>query len=160
MDGCPELVKTSRTPKLLWYQSDNAIFIRILLVDVQKYSLKVEPDTLKFSAIVNETKYFVGLKLYGAVVPDKTSHGNSGRELKIVLIKAHKWTSWPRLQLHKEKNQLISADPDFVFKKFFDYDTSQFEGIYKSKLDSLCGRPPEDYASDTDSDDKRIISYD
>lgn len=45
---CPNLTSNYRTPKIFWYQTDNAVFIRIILTDVEKYSIKVDCDTFKF----------------------------------------------------------------------------------------------------------------
>lgn len=46
--GCPKLSGKCLTPHILWHQTDNAIFIRIMLTDVQKYHIKVECDSFKF----------------------------------------------------------------------------------------------------------------
>jgi hypothetical protein len=35
-------------------------------------------------------KYFIGLKLFGTIVAEETSHIQLGREIKVFLIKAHK----------------------------------------------------------------------
>lgn len=46
---CPNLVSKYRTPKILWYQTDNAVYLRILLTNVEKYRINVDPDTFKFT---------------------------------------------------------------------------------------------------------------
>lgn len=42
------------------------------------------------STIVDEIPYFVGIKLCGTVIAEKTSHMMLGREVKVCFIKAHK----------------------------------------------------------------------
>ncbi|XP_076674818.1 uncharacterized protein LOC143372501 isoform X2 [Andrena cerasifolii] len=50
------------------------------------------------------------------LVAEKTTHVNLGREIKVTLFKAHKWTAWLRLQIENEKNPLITSDPDYLCK--------------------------------------------
>lgn len=45
---CPALVANVNTPKLMWYQTDTTVVIRILLTDVVNYYLRVENDHLLF----------------------------------------------------------------------------------------------------------------
>lgn len=52
-EDCPSLISDCRTPKVFWHQTDNAIFIEILLIDVEKYYLKVTSDTLQFRFDIN-----------------------------------------------------------------------------------------------------------
>ncbi|XP_076654046.1 putative ATP-dependent RNA helicase TDRD12 [Halictus rubicundus] len=111
-----KLISKSYTPKILWFQTDVTVVLRILLQDVDKYFLRVECDLLLFSTTVNEKDYYVTLYLFGAVVAEKTIHENIGREIKITLTKAHKWTEWLRLHIEEEKNVLIVVDPDHIYK--------------------------------------------
>ncbi|XP_053987915.1 uncharacterized protein LOC128881160 [Hylaeus volcanicus] len=114
--SCPNLVSKLLMPKIIWHQTDVAVVIRILLEDVDKYFLRVKCDYLLFSTTRNEKSYYVCLYLFGTVVAEKTVHVNLGREVKITLTKAHKWTEWLRLHLEKEKNPLISADMERLYK--------------------------------------------
>lgn len=50
------------------------------------------------------------------MVAEKTIHRNLGREIKVTLEKAHKWTEWLRLHVEKEKNPFIIADLDHLYK--------------------------------------------
>ncbi|XP_076277876.1 uncharacterized protein LOC143207881 [Lasioglossum baleicum] len=111
-----KLISKLYTPKILWYQTDVTVVLRILLQDVVKYFLHVECDHLLFSTTVNEKDYYVTLYLFGTVVAEKTIHENKEREIKITLAKAHKWTEWLRLHIEEEKNVLIVADPDRLYK--------------------------------------------
>ncbi|CAL7946838.1 unnamed protein product [Xylocopa violacea] len=111
-----KLVTKCYTPKILWYQTDVTVIIRILLQDVAEYFLRVECDHLLFSTITNSKNYYICLYLFGTVVAEKTTHINKGREIKITLVKAHKWTEWLRLSIETEKNPMISLDPDHIYK--------------------------------------------
>ena len=44
----PELISSCSRPNLYWYQTDNAVFIRILLPDVKDFHLLVNQDSFKF----------------------------------------------------------------------------------------------------------------
>ncbi|XP_076232530.1 putative ATP-dependent RNA helicase TDRD12 isoform X2 [Calliopsis andreniformis] len=112
----PELICNFATPNIVWYQTDITVVIRILLHDLDEYYLRVECDHLLFSATLNGKQYYVCLYLFGAVVAEKTTHFNLGREIKITLFKAHKWTDWLRLHIEKEKNPAIILDPDHLYK--------------------------------------------
>ena len=112
----PKLISKLYSPKVLWGQNDVTVVIRILLHDVHEYYLRVECDHLLFSTTLNEKNYCICLQLFGTIVAEKTTHVNLGREIKVTLFKAHKWTSWLRLQIENEKNPLITSDPDYLCK--------------------------------------------
>lgn len=44
----PTLIPTFPTPKVIWYQSDVSVTLRIMLVDVEDYFLLVDEDHLRF----------------------------------------------------------------------------------------------------------------
>ncbi|OXU17548.1 hypothetical protein TSAR_010783 [Trichomalopsis sarcophagae] len=163
---CPNLISNYRTPKIFWYQTDNAVFIRIILTDVEKYSIRVDCDTFKFSTTLNDQKYFVGLKLCGTVVAEKTSHEKFGREIKVCLIKAHKWTDWPRLQMNKEKTTFICMDPDHIVKKkswddpFANLAERETFEEYRKRMNITNIPPPESSTSGSESDDEKYVGYD
>lgn len=48
---CPQLVSNHRTPKIIWYQTDLTVIIRIPLIDVSDYYLRVEDTHLLFRYI-------------------------------------------------------------------------------------------------------------
>nr|XP_003704021.1 PREDICTED: uncharacterized protein LOC100879039 [Megachile rotundata]XP_012142146.1 PREDICTED: uncharacterized protein LOC100879039 [Megachile rotundata] len=112
----PKLISQLYTPKIAWYQTDVTVVIRILLQDVDNYFLQVKCDHLLFSTTVNSKHYYICLYLFGTVKAEGTTHINLGREIKITLVKAHKWTEWLRLHIDKEKNPLIVLDPDHIYK--------------------------------------------
>ncbi|XP_078045099.1 putative ATP-dependent RNA helicase TDRD12 [Augochlora pura] len=123
----PKLVSELYSPKILWYQTDVTVVIRILLQDVGDYYLRVECDHLLFSCTINGKDYYVILYLCGTVVAEKTMHENKGRELKITLRKAHKWTEWPRLHIETEKKSLIVPDMDHLYKPCWLDDSNRIE---------------------------------
>jgi hypothetical protein len=45
---CPKLIGVCSTPKILWYQTDSIIIIRIILTDVKKICIEVNCDTFMF----------------------------------------------------------------------------------------------------------------
>ncbi|XP_014230320.1 uncharacterized protein LOC106654807 [Trichogramma pretiosum] len=162
---CPNLTSTFKTPRVYWYQNDCAIFIRIMLVDVEKYYLKVDCDSLIFRTSCNDQKYFWGINLCGTVIAEKTSHKNVGREIKICLIKAHKWNDWPRLQMNMEKNQFILRDPDHIVKKSWDNpyaNAGERESFaeYKKRMNITNIGPPESSDSGSESDDEKLMGHD
>ncbi|XP_029161501.1 putative ATP-dependent RNA helicase TDRD12 [Nylanderia fulva] len=112
--NCPQLVNKYSIPKIIWYQTDLTVTIRIQLIDVSNYYLRVEDNHLLFSTKTNDKKYYLVLYLFGAVISEKTVHKNVGREIKIYLTKALKWFPWLRLILSKERNQYISYDKDNI----------------------------------------------
>ncbi|KAG6800088.1 hypothetical protein HZU73_04368 [Apis mellifera caucasica] len=115
--NCPKLVSKYFTPKIIWYQTDTTVIVRILLQDIKEYFLRVKYDHLLFSTTVNSKNYYIYLYLFGTVIAEKTIHINLEREIKITLIKAHKWTEWLRLCIEKERNPLISVDSAHIYKR-------------------------------------------
>lgn len=147
----PALVSTLYTPKIIWYQTDVSVVLRIMLQDVKDYYLKVEADYLQFSTIVNGKEYYVILYLFGGVIPSKTTHVNLEREIKINLMKAFKWYGWLRLQASKEKSSQIVLDTDHIYertwaKKTFVYDeeNSLAELLRKNKIQIMPDVPSTD----------------
>lgn len=110
----PLLKSNLNTPKIMWHQTDLLVRVHILLVDVKKYYVRVDRDRLCFSTILNNTKYYVIINLFGAVIPEKCTNRNTGREIQIYIPKGHKGADWLRLQLEPEKNLMIVVDPDRV----------------------------------------------
>ncbi|XP_015595034.1 uncharacterized protein LOC107267611 [Cephus cinctus] len=111
---CPPLHSTLYNPKVLWYQNDFEVVIRIMLQDVKSYFIRVELDEFVFSTIIDDKKYCVLLQLYGSVNGAETIHCNLGREIKINLQKAHKYLAWTRLYRDIVKIPHIILDPDHV----------------------------------------------
>ncbi|XP_031848297.2 putative ATP-dependent RNA helicase TDRD12 isoform X2 [Nomia melanderi] len=162
----PTLVSKLCTPKILWYQTDNTVIVRILLQDVDKYFLHVECDHLLFSTTVNEKDYYVALYTFGAVVAEKTTHRNLGREIKITLVKGHKWTEWLRLHIEKEKNPLIVRDADHLYKNDWSRFPVRIEGEsfseYKRRNNISQIMPDVPSTDEEESDDEAmdmIFSY-
>ncbi|XP_072765611.1 putative ATP-dependent RNA helicase TDRD12 [Anoplolepis gracilipes] len=112
--SCSQLISNYSTPTILWYQTDLTVIIRIQLIDVSDYYLRVEDDHLIFSTEANNTKYHLILYLFGPIISEKTVHKNLGREIKINLTKTHKWLPWLRLITSREKNLFISYDTDHI----------------------------------------------
>lgn len=48
LTGLPNLVSKCLTPKVLWYQNDLAVFLRIMLTDVENYHMQIGYQTFKF----------------------------------------------------------------------------------------------------------------
>lgn len=48
---CPQLISDYSTPKISWYQTDLTVIIRIHLIDVSNYYVRVEDDHLLFRYI-------------------------------------------------------------------------------------------------------------
>ncbi|GAB1866480.1 RNA helicase [Camponotus japonicus] len=111
---CPQLVSNHITPKIIWYQTDLTVIIRIPLIDVSDYYLRVEDTHLLFSTETNDKKYYLILYLFGPVISEQTIHKNVGREIKIYLTKTLKWFPWLRLIISREKNLFISYDADHI----------------------------------------------
>ncbi|XP_076754983.1 uncharacterized protein LOC143425830 [Xylocopa sonorina] len=156
-----KLVTKCYTPKILWYQTDVTVVIRILLQDVAEYFLRVECDHLLFSTIVNSKNYYVCLYLFGAVVAEKTTHRNLEREIKITLVKAHKWTEWLRLPVGREKNPMISVDPDHIYIR--DWIMDSLKNIeresfteYKRRHDIIQIMPDVPSTDEEESDDEAM----
>ncbi|KAI4495305.1 hypothetical protein M0804_001506 [Polistes exclamans] len=129
---CPPLVNLFNNPKIIWYQTDITIIIRIILQDVKDYFLRVEVDHLQFSTILNDKEYYVNLYLFGSVVPEKTTHINLEREIKINLTKAFKWLPWLRLQINKEKCPYIILDTEHLYETNYSMDENRLIMIDES----------------------------
>lgn len=127
-----KLVSKYHTPKIVWYQTDTTVIIRILLYDIKEYFLHVECDHILFSTITNSEKYYICSYFFGTVIAEKTTHRNIGREVKITLVKAHKGVEWLRLFIATEKNPLISVDPDHIYKK--DWILESFKNIERESF--------------------------
>ncbi|XP_070170360.1 uncharacterized protein [Polyergus mexicanus] len=126
---CPQLISNYSTPKISWYQTDLTVIIRIHLIDVSNYYLRVKDDYLLFSTEINSKKYYLILYLFGAVISEKTVHKNVGREIKIYLTKTLKWYPWLRLIISREKNSFISYDTDHIH----DADNVRKKNIFKAR---------------------------
>ncbi|XP_043254146.1 uncharacterized protein LOC122398404 [Colletes gigas] len=153
----PKLISKYYTPKIIWYQTDVTVVIRILLQDVDNYFLRVKCDYLVFSTTSSERDYCVCLNLFGTVVAEKTTHTNIEREIKITLIKAHKCTEWLRLHVERQKNPLIVADLDHLYKNEwynvpFRIERESFEE-YKRKNNISNIMPVVPSSDEEDSDD-------
>ncbi|KAK0179318.1 hypothetical protein PV327_005081 [Microctonus hyperodae] len=151
-----------RTPKVVWYQADDRIVLRIMLAGVQKYSLNLDLDHIKFSTKHDDKLYYLCLYFFGAVIPEKTIHQNLGREIKIQIPKAHKFLKWLRLHDEKRKNPQITIDPDkiedttWVTRRIHERPWTDFEE-YKRE-NKITNIMPAGSSSDSDSsDDERFV---
>ncbi|KAI4488649.1 hypothetical protein M0802_011465 [Mischocyttarus mexicanus] len=156
---CPPLVNLFNNPKIIWYQTDIKIVIRIILQDVKDYFLKVEVDHLQFSTVLNNKEYYVNLYLFGSVVPEQTTHVNLEREIKINLIKAFKWLPWLRLQITKEKCPCIIPDTEHLYES--NYSKNESSLLTNDEYPNLAERlrkenvmPDMDFDNDGDSSDE------
>lgn len=61
-------------------------------------------------------KYCVILNLFGAIIPEESKTTNTGREVRIRLVKGLKGINWLRLHKEIEKNSMIQVDHDRVIK--------------------------------------------
>ncbi|CAL1676853.1 unnamed protein product [Lasius platythorax] len=159
----PQLVSNYNTPKINWYQTDLTVVIRIPLIDVSDYYLRVEDDHLLFSTKTNGKKYYLILYLFGSVISEKTVHRNVGREIKIYLTKTLKWFPWLRLVISREKNLLISYDPDHIYdadnvqkkKNDFEVKVGRIEE-YKRRNHIRYIMPVVPSSDEEDSDDEEL----
>ncbi|XP_047348376.1 putative ATP-dependent RNA helicase TDRD12 isoform X1 [Vespa velutina] len=155
---CPALINIFHTPKIIWYQTDNTIGIRVMLQDVKDYFLRVEIDHLFFSTILNDKEYYLSLYLFGSVIPEETTHLNLEREIKINLIKAFKWLPWLRLLNNKEKFPYVVHDLERLYepswrkdeKKRIVLDDEHKIAEYLRTQNIL---PDDEYTNDEDSDE-------
>ncbi|XP_014479335.1 PREDICTED: putative ATP-dependent RNA helicase TDRD12 [Dinoponera quadriceps] len=159
MNCPPRLISKCYTPKVLWSQSDLIVTIRILLIDVSDYYLRVESDHLLFSTITNGKKYYLILYLFGPVIAEKTVHKNIEREIKIYLTKEFKWFKWLRLIRSKEKDIFITYDVNCISE------TNHFQKNYctygnveniKRRYNIQYIRPPLVDEEDSDTDDENL----
>ncbi|XP_032684020.1 putative ATP-dependent RNA helicase TDRD12 isoform X2 [Odontomachus brunneus] len=157
MMNCPLLVSNFHTPRIIWSQSDLTIVVRILLIDVHHYYLRVESDYLLFSTTVNDKNYYLTLHLFGPVIAEKTVHNNFGREIKISLTKGLKWFQWLRLISSKEKDPLITYDLNYICEKKYIKKNFFIKGSVnniKQQYDKMYIRPPTDDESESESDEE------
>ncbi|XP_035734767.1 uncharacterized protein LOC118447214 isoform X3 [Vespa mandarinia] len=138
---CPALINIFHTPKIIWYQTDNTIGIRVMLQDVKDYFLRVEIDHLFFS-----------------VIPEKTTHLNLEREIKINLIKAFKWLPWLRLLNDKEKFPYVVHDLERLYEPSWRKDEKRKivideEHKIAEYLRTQNILPDDEYTNDEDSDE-------
>ncbi|XP_012287163.1 uncharacterized protein LOC105703379 [Orussus abietinus] len=113
---CPKLICDLRIPKIMWYQTDVTVVIRVMLCDVTDYYLCIKDDHFQFSTIVDNNKYYIGFNLFGTVIEEETTHENLGREIKITLYKAHKWIPWLKLHADDCKYPQILLDPERLYQ--------------------------------------------
>lgn len=110
------LTTNLKMPKVMWHQTDFFVHMNIHLVDVEKYYLRIDRSQLVFSTIVKGVKYCVILNLFGAIIPEESKTTNTGREVRIRLVKGLKGINWLRLHKEIEKNSMIQVDHDRVIK--------------------------------------------
>ncbi|XP_011136667.1 putative ATP-dependent RNA helicase TDRD12 isoform X2 [Harpegnathos saltator] len=157
--SCPRLVSNFCTPKVIWSQSDLTVIIRVILIDVADYYLRVEDNYLYFSTVTNGKSYYLILQLFGAVIAEKTLHKNVGREIKIYLTKGLKWFQWLRLIVSKEKDPLIAYDLDSISEKEYVKKNLLVCGTVeeiKCRYNKTYIRPPIDEESDSDDYDEDL----
>ncbi|XP_043463548.1 uncharacterized protein LOC122499329 [Leptopilina heterotoma] len=162
----PTLTTDLKMPKILWYQTDYHVNLRIQLIDVDKYYLRVDREQLHFSTIVNDTKYYVIINLFGAVIAERTITTKTEREVRIKIFKGHLGTDWLRLQIEQEKSPMIQIDPDRMIKnepkeiKYpVNYEAGELVAAYK-KLNNIKHIYPDEPSSDEgESEDEIFDSY-
>ncbi|XP_063972474.1 uncharacterized protein LOC135160164 [Diachasmimorpha longicaudata] len=162
--GPPMLKRRANLPKILWYQDDVKVVLRIMLVDVKKYFVDVDFDHVRFSTIHDDKVYYLSLYFFGTVVPEKTVNENTGREIRIQFVKAHKFYNWLRLEDTTERTRQIIPDPDKIVEESFDR-ISRVRGwedfeTYKTmnKLNIYPDVPSSD--SDESDDDRYFLAAD
>lgn len=161
----PALVRESLMPKIIWYQTDVSVVVRIMLSDVKVYHLSVEYDYFIFGTTVHDKRYCVCMSFFGPVIPEKTWHSNLGREVKIYLYKVQKWYDWPRLYYQQQKNPFVTYDVDHMkdAQKEKRWSMHHEKRIPFSEYKRLCGITnimPDVPSSDEDeSDDEKYDAF-
>ncbi|CAK1593415.1 unnamed protein product [Parnassius mnemosyne] len=92
-------INQTRKPKLVWRQNKNVTFIKINLIGLETYYLKIQGRSISFTAILNDVDYAFDFELYGAVDVKKSIHVNKGQ---YVLVKLYKILNKNWLTLTKD----------------------------------------------------------
>ncbi|XP_033227726.1 uncharacterized protein LOC117179758 [Belonocnema kinseyi] len=160
----PLLKSNLNSPKIIWHQTDVVVVLQIQLCDIEKYYLRIDRERLNFSTCLNDKKYYVIINMYGAIIPEKCMHRNTGREIKVYIPKAHIGAEWLRLHLEKEKNPHIVSDPDRVTVPEWrrplprNFNADSFEKYKRlNKIKNV--RPDEPSSGEEDSDDEIFDTY-
>ncbi|XP_013176570.1 PREDICTED: putative ATP-dependent RNA helicase TDRD12 [Papilio xuthus] len=88
-----------RKPKVIWRQNKKFVFVKVNLIGLQMYDVKIEGRAISFAANLNDVDYAFDIELYGVVDVMKSYHWNKGQ---YVLMKLHKILNKNWLTLTKD----------------------------------------------------------
>ncbi|XP_015123439.1 uncharacterized protein LOC107045631 [Diachasma alloeum] len=154
----PMLKRRANLPKIFWYQDDCKVVIRIMLVDIKEYFVEVDLDHVRFSTVHDERVHYLSLYFFGAIEPEKTVNENTGREIRIQFVKAHKFFKWLRLEDTAQRIPQIIPDPDRIAEESFNLisTVATWHNFEVYKIENRLNIYPDVPISDSDeSDDER-----
>ncbi|CAG5053096.1 unnamed protein product [Parnassius apollo] len=157
-------INQMRKPKLVWRQNKNVAFIKINLIGLETYNLKIQGRSISFTATLNDVDYAFDFELYGSVDVRKSIHVNKGQ---FVLVKLYKILSknWLTLTKDGEIRKWIVYDVDSI-------DASSDEEVVEENtmlnvMKNICNRDDsesedEDFMDDVNFSHKndKVISLD
>ncbi|KAL9968162.1 hypothetical protein ACROYT_G026502 [Oculina patagonica] len=113
------------SPPTRWAQRKDKVFLTIEVADCQTPEIKLESQTLHFSAKGgNEQKiYALDLEFFNEVIPEKSKQHITAREITFIIMKKEEGPYWPRLHKEGKKPSFLHTD----FNKWRDEDDSEGE---------------------------------
>lgn len=102
-----------RKPKLIWRQNKKLVIIKVNLIGLQMYDVKIDGRAISFAANLNDLEYAFDIELYGAIDVAKSHHCNKGL---YVLMKLHKILNknWLTLTKDEEIRKWIVYDVESI----------------------------------------------
>ncbi|XP_059478530.1 putative ATP-dependent RNA helicase TDRD12 isoform X1 [Neocloeon triangulifer] len=122
----PRLISTCYDSHILWSQTAQWIRLRVQLIDVQDYYLRITPERLDFACYCQGRAYCFNMLLFGYVLPNDSQHCSRGRCVEIKLRKSLD-VAWPRAERAVESALLT---PEIVESAA---DSEEEEGVSNSK---------------------------
>jgi len=110
-------------PVVRWAQHADKVFVTIDLGDVSEETFKIDPSSVSFAGTSGGKAYGIDIVLNEDIIPEDSTHKNSGREVFFQLQKKEPGPFWPRLLKDKAKHQNIKID----FSRWKDEDDTDDE---------------------------------
>ncbi|XP_045538445.1 putative ATP-dependent RNA helicase TDRD12 [Papilio machaon] len=147
-----------RKPKVIWRQNKKFVFIKVNLIGLQMYDVKIEGRAISFAANLNDVDYAFDIELYGAIDVVKSQHWNKGQ---YILMKLHKILNKNWLTLTKDgeirkwivydvESIDVSSDEDIIEEHSKKAMLSAIQNIYNKQ---------ETESEDDDFDDDLNYGY-
>lgn len=115
------------SPSTKWAQRKDKVFLTIELEDCQTPEIKLDTQTLHFSAKggKEQKNYSLELEFFKEVVPEESKQRVTAREITFNIVKKEEGPYWPRLHKEGKKPSYLHTD----FNKWKDEDDSEGEDL-------------------------------
>ncbi|XP_068621938.1 putative ATP-dependent RNA helicase TDRD12 [Battus philenor] len=139
-----------RKPRLVWRQNKNVVSIKIILIGLQMYDVKIQGRSLSFAATLNDVDYAFDIKLYGTVDVTKSHHSNKSQYILVQLYKILNKT-WLTLTNDGEIRKWIVYDAESIDASSDEDDLEERKDIMIHVINNNC------IQDGSDSEDENFV---